>query len=384
VTSFACINGVVLLPTGTRAEGLAVTVADGRIASIGPAHDVAADIDIIDLEGHVLAPGFVDVQVNGGGGALFNDAPTVETIRTIAAAHYPFGTTALLPTLISDDLGKIQQAYAAVNAAIDAGVQGVVGIHIEGPFLNSQRRGIHDDRKIRRLDDLGIAEILTNRPAVTLMTLAPECVSLEQIRLLNAAGLLLCAGHSEGSYQQINASLEAGVIGVTHLFNAMSQLTAREPGAVGAALASARCWCCIIVDGVHVHPETLRLAIKAKGNLDRFVLVTDAMPAVGQAEKDFILNGEHISVRDGVCQNSSGTLAGSDLDMAAAVANASLFLGLDQVDAVRLATLNPARMLGMENRFGSLKPGLDANMVEIADDGTVLRTWIDGRLVWTA
>lgn len=381
---FACTNCEMMLPDGNVAHGLTLTVANGKIASIERDAQLPQDIEVFDLGGHVLAPGFVDLQVNGGGGALFNDAPTVETIRKIASAHYQFGTTAFLPTLISDDFAKIEQAYAAVNAAIEEGIPGVVGIHIEGPFLNSRRKGIHDDGMIRQLDDAGMAVVATNRPDVTLMTLAPECVSTAQIEMLKSAGILMCAGHTEGTFSEICNSFEAGVIGVTHLFNAMSQLTVREPGAVGAALSSPDCWCCIIVDGAHVHPEALRLAIKAKGSLERFVLVTDAMPTVGQIDKQFMLNGAIIDVRDGVCKNSDGTLAGSDLDMATAVSNAASLLQISQREAIILASANPAKMLGLEDRFGSLECGLDANMVEIGADGAVLRTWVEGQLVWNS
>lgn len=382
MSSFALVNGTILLAGGTCVEGQAVIVTDGKIASIVDEKAVPSAIDLVDLNGHLLSPGFVDLQVNGGGGVLFNDAPTAETIRKIAKAHYQFGTTAFLPTLISDDLDKIQAAYAAVNEAIAASVPGVVGVHIEGPFLNAHRKGIHDDEKIRRLDDAGIDIMLANRPDITVMTLAPECVSLLQIETLTAAGLLLCAGHTEATYEQLRSSFDAGVVGVTHLFNAMSPLTVREPGAVGAALAHADCWCSMIVDGVHVHPFNFQLAIKAKGSLDRFILVTDAMPTVGQQEKFFHLNGQQISVRDGVCKNADGTLAGSDLDMASAVVNAAKLLGLSQTEALRLATFNPAKMLGMEHRFGSIACGLDASFVQIDASGAVEKTWVKGNLVW--
>lgn len=382
MNSFALVNGAILLADGVRADGQAVIVANGKIASIVDDNMLPANTNIVDLNGDLLSPGFVDLQVNGGGGVLFNDAPTAETIRKIAKAHYQFGTTAFLPTLISDDLDKIQAAYEAVNEAIATSVPGVVGVHIEGPFLNAHRKGIHDDEKIRRLDDAGIATMLANRPDITVMTLAPECASVAQIEKLNAAGLLLCAGHTEATYQQLSSAFDAGVIGVTHLFNAMSPLTVREPGAVGAALAHADCWCSMIVDGGHVHPVNFQLAIKAKGSLDRFILVTDAMPTVGQEKKFFYLNGQRISVLNGVCQNADGTLAGSDLDMAKAVVNASTLLGLNQNEAIALATINPATMLGLDDRFGAIACGLDASLVQIDDQGIVQRTWICGELVW--
>lgn len=379
---FACINANIILPDGRRAAGATLIVNDGKIAAIGSDLDIPGGTKIVDLQGNILAPGFVDLQVNGGGGTLFNDRPTLETVREIASAHYQFGTTAFLPTLISDDLVKIRQAYDAVRSAIHAKVPGVLGVHIEGPFLNVRRKGIHDGNKIRQLDDRGMDVILTDRPEITMMTLAPECVSIEQITALAQSGILLCAGHSEGTYNDIADSFDAGVIGVTHLFNAMSQLTGREPGAVGAALTHPDCWCCVILDGIHVRPESLRIAIKAKGSIDRFVLVTDAMPTVGQLEKSFTLYGEQISVRGGVCQNDDGTLAGSDLDMATAVANACTMLGMDLGDAIKMASANPAKMLGIEHRLGALAPGLQADMIEIGPDGIVQKTWITGQLMW--
>lgn len=382
MSEFACINARVLLENGNFVDDCTVVVSDGRISSVAVNGSTPEHMDMVDLGGNLLVPGFIDVQVNGGGGALFNDAPSVETIQTIANAHYQTGTTGFLPTLISDDLGKIGLAYRAVRDAMAQGVPGVLGIHVEGPFVNEQRKGIHDAEKIRVLDDASIEVVLRDRPEIAAMTIAPECVSPAHLKALSEAGILLFAGHSEATNSDMSAAFETGVAGVTHLFNAMSQLTGREPGLVGAALGNPDCWCCVIVDGVHVHPLTLQLAMKAKGSLDRFVLVTDAMPTVGQLEKQFILNGEIIVVRDGVCQNADGTLAGSDLDMASAVRNVTALLGLELGTAIKLASTNPAKMLGLDHRIGTIREGFDADMVEMSQDGTVLRTWIKGKPVW--
>ncbi|PKP92930.1 MAG: N-acetylglucosamine-6-phosphate deacetylase [Alphaproteobacteria bacterium HGW-Alphaproteobacteria-16] len=379
---FYCVNGSIQLPDGRVVQGHALCVEHGRIAAITDIDDVPPNAARIDLAGNLLAPGFVDLQANGGGGVLFNDNPSVDALRVIAQAQSRFGTTAFLPTLISDDLDKIRVAIGAVNDAIALGVAGVIGIHLEGPFLNADRKGIHDAQKIRRMTDGDIDAILRHKPVTTLVTLAPELVSDDQLHRLKSGGVLLCAGHTDGSFEEITASFAAGVDGVTHLFNAMSPLRARAPGAVGAALADPDCWCCIIVDGEHVHPETLKLAFRAKGSLDRFILVTDAMPTVGQSDKEFILNGERISAKDGVCKNADGTLAGSDLDMARAVQNCVDLLGMERARAVELATLNPARFLRAEKQFGTLQVGLAANMVELRADGVVRRTWINGALVW--
>ncbi|MFC3581978.1 N-acetylglucosamine-6-phosphate deacetylase [Sphingomonas hylomeconis] len=377
-------NGTILHPDHGIVDGHALQVADGRIAGIVRAGDVPAGAITVDLGGNLLAPGFVDLQCNGGGGVLFNDDPSVAALRAISAAHSRFGTTAFLPTLISDDLPTMQRALLAVNEAMAAGVPGIVGIHLEGPFLNTERKGIHDSAKIRPLTAADVDVILADRPATTLVTLAPELAPPDQLGRLRDAAVLICAGHTNATFEQTMQAFASGVSGVTHLFNAMSPLRAREPGAVGAALLSPECWCCIIVDGEHVHPAALQLALRVKGSSERFILVTDAMPTVGQAVKEFVLNGETITAHGGVCQNSGGTLAGSDLDMAQAVAKTVALLGVDRAEAIGMASANPARYLGLDDRFGTLAPGLAANLVELAPDGAVRRTWIDGTLVWDA
>lgn len=382
MNEFACINGRIALPDGSIVGDHVLVVSNGQITNICEPAGLPAGCETIDLNGNLLVAGFIDTQVNGGGGVLFNDAPTLETIRRMAQVHASFGTTAFLPTLISDDLDTIRQGYRAVNEAIQLGVPGVIGIHVEGPFLNVGRKGIHDAEKIRKLDDGGMRAVIEGRPKLVVMTVAPECMSSDQLHVLSQAGIKLFAGHSDATWSEMQSAFADGIVGVTHLFNAMSQLQGREPGVVGAALGKPDCWCCVILDGVHVHPETLRLAIQAKGGLDHFVLVTDAMPTVGQQDKAFFLNGDQISVLDGVCQNPDGTLAGSDLDMGRAVANAAKLLGLSSTEAIRLASANPARMLGLDHETGSLQVGLAADLVELSDDGLVMRTWIKGQRVW--
>jgi N-acetylglucosamine-6-phosphate deacetylase len=382
VNEFAWINGRIALPDGSIVGDRILVASNGQITNICERAGLPAGCETINLNGNLLAAGFIDTQVNGGGGVLFNDAPTLETIRRMAQVHASFGTTAFLPTLISDDLETISQGYRAVNEAIRLGVPGVIGIHVEGPFLNVDRKGIHDSEKIRQMDDGGMSAVIEGRPKLVAMTVAPECMSSAQLNMLTEAGVKLFAGHSDATWSEMQSAFADGIVGVTHLFNAMSQLKGREPGLVGAALGNPECWCCIIVDGVHVHPETLRLAIQAKGGLDHFVLVTDAMPTVGHQDKTFLLNGDRISVRDGVCQNPDGTLAGSDLDMGRAVANATKLLGISLTEAIRLASANPARMLGLESKTGSLQVGLAADLVELSDDGLVMRTWIKGQPVW--
>ena len=359
-------------------ERRAVVIDGGRIAEITSVESLPGHIPVEDLGGETLVPGFIDSQVNGGGGVLFNDAPSVQAIEAIAAAHRPFGTTGLLPTLITDDLEVVRQGIAAVEAAIEAGVPGVLGIHLEGPFLSPDRKGIHDAAKIRLLDEEGLQLISSMRKGRTLVTLAPERTTPETIARLAGAGVIVAAGHTDGTYADLRLALDHGLTGFTHLFNAMSPLTAREPGAVGAALEDPGAWCAIIVDGRHVDPVTLRLALRAKSP-DRFMLVTDAMPSVGSANKAFMLQGQTIGVVDGVCVNEDGTLAGSDLDMARAVRNSVEMLGLDLATAVRMASYNPALFLGIEEETGSIQVGRKADLVLLEAGGGVLRSWIGGK-----
>lgn len=372
----ALINGRVLIDDAI-VEGMAVVLDGPTIAAVVSVAELPAGIDRHDLKGGVLAPGFVDTQVNGGGGVLFNDAPTVEAIATIGAAHRRYGTTGFLPTLISDDLATVREGIRAVDAAIAAGVPGVLGIHIEGPFLNVDRKGIHDPSKIIRLDEDGYATVTGLSGGRTLVTLAPEQTSPEMIARLTDDGVIVTAGHTDATYDEMRTALDAGLSGVTHLFNAMSPLTSREPGVVGAALNDPGCWCALIVDGRHVHPATMQLALKVKAS-DRLMLVTDAMPSVGQTEKSFVLQDHRIRVVDGVCVNEDGTLAGSDLDMAQAVRNAQTMIGVSQAEALNLAGRNPARFLGLDTIIGRIASGWRADLVWLDEGGTVAGTWING------
>jgi len=375
--TIALHNGQVLTDAGFR-EGLAVLVDDGRISAL-VAHDdprVAAATPV-DLQGHTLLPGFIDAQVNGGGGYLFNNTPDVEALRQICRAHRRFGTTGCLPTLISDDAAVMERAIAATAEAIDAGVPGVLGIHLEGPYIAPARKGTHDASKFRVPDAAEIAMAASLRNGVTLLTLAPEQVPSETIRALVDAGVIVAAGHTAGSYEKIREGLAAGITGFTHLYNAMSPLQGREPGAVGAALEDAGSWCGIIVDGVHVHPASLRVALAAKER-GKVFLVTDAMPPVGADDPSYSLYGEIITAVDGVVRNAAGALAGSALDMATAVRNTVHLLGFDLAEAARMASLYPAQFLGLGERFGRIAPGYQADLVLLDDELQVVATWIAG------
>lgn len=373
----AFVNGRILTPAGF-VSGKAVLVDKGAVIALPDAADIPTTAQRYDLGGDRLVPGYIDTQVNGGGGVLFNDAPTVATIATIGQAHRAFGTTGFLPTLISDDLEVVDAALRATEDAIAQGVPGVLGVHIEGPFLNPKRKGIHDEGKFRVIDDEAIALLCSLKRGKLLLTLAPERTTPDVIARLARAGVIVAAGHTNARYETMRRAIDSGLTGVTHLFNAMSPLTSREPGVVGAVLEDQTVRAGIIVDGRHVDPVTLKLALRTRP-LDRFMLVTDAMPTVGMTNKRFNLQGREIVVRDGVCVDEAGTLAGSDLDMAAAVRNAVAMLGVSLEAAIMMASAAPAALLGLEQRRGAIAPGFAADFCRLDDALNVTGAWIDGK-----
>jgi N-acetylglucosamine-6-phosphate deacetylase len=355
----------------------AVLVEAGKIAAVVPRDQIPANTPVRELPPNAwLAPGFIDIQVNGGGDVLFNDAPTPEAIRAIAAAHRKFGTTALLPTLISDSTEKMSAALAAAESLV-ALEPGVLGIHLEGPFLSPERPGAHDPRTLRRPTAEDLATLTAPRKGVTLVTLAPEAVPAYFIGKLAAAGVRVSLGHSMATYEQTQAAMAEGLSGFTHLFNAMRPLASREPGPIAAALESTHIWYGLIVDGVHVAPAMVRLALRGAG---RPILVTDAMPPVGGRRSSFLLGGETIVARDGRCiREKDGRLTGAHLDMAGAVRNCVQLLNVPLPDALRFASAHPAEFLGLGETLGKLAPGFRADMV--AFDGStieVLDTWVAG------
>jgi len=376
--ALALVNGRVLQPEGF-VTGRSVLIEQGRILALLPPDDPRCRAArAYDLGGQLLLPGFIDSQVNGGGGVLFNDAPSVESIRAIGAAHRRFGTTGFLPTLISADLDIVARAIAAVRGALEAGVPGVLGIHIEGPFLNVARKGVHDPAKLRELDPSGLGLLSSLRGGRTVVTLAPETTTPQMIEQLVTAGVVVSAGHTNATYAEMQAALDHGLTGYTHLFNAMSQLTGREPGVVGAALDDPRGWCGIIVDGAHTDPAVLRIALKCKPH-ERFMLVTDAMPGVGTNNASFELQGRRITVSGYVCLDEDGRLAGSNIDMASCVRNAVTLLGVPLTTAVRMASEFPAAFLKLAHEIGRIAPGYRANLVLADDELNVKETWIDGQ-----
>ena len=373
----ALVNGRVLGDHGPR-DGDVVLVRGKRIVAIVAHNDARiADAKKHDLQGRLLLPGFIDVQVNGGGGLLFNDAPTVETLRGIAEAHRKYGTTGMLPTLITDTAEQMHAALTAVDEAIEQRIPGILGIHVEGPFLATARKGIHNADLFRQPDASDIEILTAPHRGPVMLTLAPDQVSPAVIARLSEAGVIVVAGHTGADYATTRAALDAGVCGFTHLYNAMTPLSSRDPGVVGAALDDPYSWCGLIVDGHHVHPTTLRVAIAAKTR-GKCVLVTDAMPPVGSDRPDYVLNGQTIVMRDGICQSEAGVLAGSGLDMAGAVRNTVQMLGLPLAEASRMASAYPAEWIGLGRTHGRIAAGYRADFAVLDDSLTVRETWVNG------
>jgi N-acetylglucosamine-6-phosphate deacetylase len=354
----------------------AVVIEGTRIAGLVARSDVPAAMPTRMLpDGAWLAPGFIDVQVNGGGDVLFNDEPTPEGIAAIVAGHRKFGTTALLPTLITDTPAKMRAALDAVRRAAPIN-PGVLGIHFEGPFLSPGKPGVHDPALIRRPDEADVKLLRTPQAHCTVVTLAPEEMPPGFIARLAAAGVRVCLGHSMATYVETRAALTEGLVGFTHLFNAMRPLESREPGPIAAALETQAAWFGMIVDGVHVAPAILRLALRGAAHP---MLVTDAMPPVGGRALKFTLYGNEIVVHDGRCARPDGTLAGAALDMASAVRNCVRLLDVPLTAALRYASTEPAQFLGLGEKLGRLAPGYRADMVALKpDDIGVIDTWVAG------
>jgi N-acetylglucosamine-6-phosphate deacetylase len=355
----------------------AVLIEDGRILGLARWGEVPDQWPQRRLpDGAVLAPGFIDLQVNGGGGVLLNDDPSAEAMHAIARAHRRYGVTACLPTLITD---KRQQTQAAIAAARTATDGSVLGVHLEGPFISPARPGIHrpDHIAIPHLSDLEWLADLAGAGR-SMVTLAPERLPDGFVRRLAAAGVRVSAGHSEAPADVMMRAVDDGLTGVTHLFNAMPAFAGRAPGIVGAALAEPRLMAGIIVDGIHVDPVSVRAAFAAKG-AEGMMLVSDAMPSVGANVSAFELMGRTISLHDGRLTGADGTLAGAHLDMASAVRNAVKMANVPLEDALRAASLTPAAFLGLEHERGVLTSGARADMMALTEGMEVIGVWVDGQ-----
>jgi N-acetylglucosamine-6-phosphate deacetylase len=356
---------------------LAVVFEGSQILALVPRSAVSALVETRALpDGVWLAPGFIDVQVNGGGDFLFNDAPTPEALSALARAHRKFGTTGFLPTLISDIPEKTDAALNAVDTAMDK-EPSILGLHLEGPFLSPDKAGVHKREFIRVPTNADLAVLTATRRGALMTTLAPERVPSGFIAALTAAGVRVSLGHSMATYEETRAAMTEGLIGFTHLFNAMRQLSSRDPGPIAAALEGPKAWYGLIADGIHVHPATLRVALAGGG---KPMLVTDAMPPVGGVRSAFTLYGEEIAIQEHRCIRTDGTLAGTLLDMASAVRNCVHLLDKTLEHGLRFASRNPAEFLGLGHMLGRLAPGYRADMIALEPQTvTVLETWVAGR-----
>jgi N-acetylglucosamine-6-phosphate deacetylase len=367
-------------------EDSALLLRGALVETIVPAGDIPEGVKILDMDGGLLAPGFVDLQVNGGGGVMLGDNPDASSIATICRAHAPFGTTALLPTLITDTPEITAAAIAAGAEAARQKVPGFLGLHLEGPHLSRSRKGAHDPALIRPMGDSDQAALIAARRKlpVLLTTVAPESASPERIAALAAAGIVVSLGHSDASFATAAACAQAGASMVTHLFNAMSQIGNREPGLVGGALDLGGLSAGLIADGIHVDAATMGIALRAKQGPGRIFLVTDAMATIGTQMTSFTLNGRIIKRENGRLTLEDGTLAGADLDMISAVRFVHRTIGLDLGEALRMASLYPALAIGQARRLGRLGPASAANIVHLSDGLDVRGVWIAGAKVFEA
>ena len=360
----------------------ALVIRDGKVGEITSHRAVPPGLEIISLDGGILVPGFIDIQVNGGGGVLLNEEPSVDGIRTICAAHLPFGTTGLLPTLITDTPEITNATIAAGEKAARDHVPGFLGLHLEGPHLSLTHKGTHHPALIRPMEDRDLANLLAASAElpVLLVTVAPETVTPEQIRTMADAGIIVSLGHSGSAYDVAAKAAKAGATMVTHLFNAMSQMSHRSPNMVGAALETGSLYAGLIADGFHVDRPAMAIALRAKKGPGKIFLVTDAMSTIGTDIKSFTLNGRVIKREGGRLTLEDGTLAGADLDMISAVRFVHREIGLELDEALRMASLYPAEAIGLDKQRGRLLEGFVADIVHLDGDLNVQHVWQDGQL----
>ena len=348
-------------------------LSNGIVERIGPENEASDWTDAIDLAGDILSPGFVDLQVNGGDGIMFNDDLSADALGRIAKAHRSLGATSILPTLITDTPENTRAAISAATEAVAAGVPGIAGLHLEGPHLSVRRKGAHDDKLIRKMADEDL-EILIGaaRSLPRLMvTVAPENVTTEQVGRLADAGALVSLGHTDADFVTCMRYVASGARSVTHLFNAMSQLGNREPGLVGAALHSGGLSTGLIADAVHVHPATIRAAWAAKQGPGQIYLVSDAMACAGTDARSFMLGGRIVNRTGGRLTLEDGTLAGADLDLGKALRVLVEEVGVTLTDALKAATSVPANLAHLPGDKGYLRPGQRADLIRISKNYAV-------------
>ncbi|WP_299671463.1 N-acetylglucosamine-6-phosphate deacetylase [uncultured Roseobacter sp.] len=351
-------------------DGKALLIDDGTVRGICSVSDLPEGYKVNEHDGGTLMPGFVDLQVNGGGGVMFNDETSLDGLSAIAEAHASTGTRALLPTLITDKADRTRLAVDAVEQAIAASVPGIIGLHLEGPHLSLERKGAHDPALIRKMEteDEDFLISAAARLPNLMVTVAPESVTIDQIARMAHAGVIVSLGHTDCRMDTAVAAFDAGARCVTHLFNAMSQIGNREPGLVGATLSAGGVFAGLVADDIHVHAETMRVALSAKKGPGEIFLVTDAMSTVGSRIAEFELNGRRVLRRDGRLTLEDGTLAGADLEMIRALRVVVGRVGVSKAQALRMATGAAAKCLRNPLCAGHLLGGPVSNVVHLHSD----------------
>ena len=352
---------------------------ENKIVGIVPVDNLSSDINCIDLGHCTIAPGFIDLQVNGGGGVMFNQSPTPEGIHTIIQAHRRHGSAYCLPTLISDTMETMADALSAVQQALEDKQSGILGVHLEGPWLSKEKKGAHDPRHFfdPKIQDLASLPWLTQ--GVTLVTLAPEEVNSRALKWLSEQGIIISCGHSNADFDVINRETKSHIHGFTHLYNAMSAQQGRFPGVVGGALSNDEAWCSVIADGFHVHPNNILMALRNKPKGKLFI-VTDAMASVGNPKQNFVLNGNTITLDNGKLIDRNGNLAGAHIGMDESVNNL-IHWGVEETEALKMASTYPAYAIRMEKELGYLKPGYRASATVLDDKGQAKAVLADGELM---
>ena len=373
ITGSKLFNGIDFI------EHKALLIEDQHIAGIVNEDAIPTDFQVKKLEGGILSPGFIDLQVNGGGGKLFNNSPDKESLNTIISAHQYFGTTSIMPTVISDSLNILQKCTDTISNEIDNN-HSLLGIHIEGPFFNVKYRGVHQKQYINTINAsyLNLFETLDKFPVM--LTLAPECISIKQLKHLKSLGFKILAGHTDANYDQLEEAIKYGLDGFTHLFNAMGQISAREPGVVGSAFDFDETSASIIVDLHHVHPSLINLSFKQKPK-GKLFFVSDSMATINHGEPSFELYDEVVSESNGRIINSEGKLAGSSITQIDAIKNAYQKCSIPLESAISMATLYPAEYLGVSDYIGQLKKGYRADLAHFDSNFHVQNVWLAGKQI---
>jgi N-acetylglucosamine-6-phosphate deacetylase len=373
ITGSKLFNGIDFI------EHKALLIEDQYIAGIVNEDAIPTDFQVKKLDGGILSPGFIDLQVNGGGGKLFNNSPDKESLNTIISAHQYFGTTSIMPTVISDSLNILQKCTDTISNEIDNN-HSLLGIHIEGPFFNVKYRGVHQKQYINTINAsyLNLFETLDKFPVM--LTLAPECISIKQLKHLKSLGFKILAGHTDANYDQLEEAVKYGLDGFTHLFNAMGQISAREPGVVGSAFDFDETSASIIVDLHHVHPSLINLSFKQKPK-GKLFFVSDSMATINHGEPSFELYDEVVSESNGRIINSEGKLAGSSITQIDAIKNAYQKCSIPLESAISMATLYPAEYLGVSDYIGQLKKGYRADLAHFDSNFHVQNVWLAGKQI---